>query len=70
MCQITRKKLIKRNTLTKSYAFKGALRDRVIFFLKILHNILSREKWVKLHSDFFLYMKTLSQAGIHFLLTF
>ena len=23
---------------------KGALRDRVIFFLKILHNILSREK--------------------------
>ena len=44
-----------------SKTIKGALRDRVIFSLKILHNILSRGKWVKLDSDFFLFMKTLSK---------
>ena len=46
---------------SRNELLKGALRDRVIFFVKILYNILSREKWVKLHSDFFLYMKTRSK---------
>ena len=33
----------------------------MIFYLKILHNIQGRGKWVKLDSDFFLFMKTLSK---------
>merc|ERR1739842_200442 len=43
---------------------KGALWDWVIFSLKILHNILSRGKWIKLDSDFFLYMETLSKSSL------
>jgi len=42
--------------------FKGALRDQVIFFLKILYNILNREKWVKLHLDFFMYENIVKKA--------